>query len=132
MQTQQPEIPIRIGNSEPAISHARRVAERLPTELPYIGAPPAPSTVSGLTYTVSYYEDHSILICARNHPPIVLDEERTYYRDSVEFLARCLGSFSRDSRAEMIQGYAARQSHESGPIWIGGVCWNLDGTYVAV
>lgn len=110
-------------------SHARQVAERLANCEPgavYIGGPPAPSMVSHTNYSVSYYDDHSILICARGHAPIVLDEERTYYRDTVQHLARCLGMFSQAQRADMLL------LKDGDPIWIDGIGWNRDGSFAAI
>jgi hypothetical protein len=105
-------------------SQARQVAERLDWSA-YIGGPPAPSMVSGTNYHVGYYSDKSILICATGHEPIVLDEERTYYRDTVEHLARCLGMFSKVQRASMLHV----KLRDDDTIWIDGILWNRDGSF---
>ncbi len=112
------------------ISQARQVAEQCEMRTRYglphfICAPPAPSMVSHPDYTVSYYDDHSILICAKGHAPIVLDEERTYYRDTVEHLASCLGRFTQEQRADMLL------LKETDQTWIDGICWNRDGSFAA-
>lgn len=113
-----------------ARSEARTVAELLiAADSPhgvYIGAPAAPSTISHSDYGVSYYADQSILIVARGETPIVLDENRTYYRDTVEHLARCLGIFSQERRAEMLA------KHDAFPVWVDGIAWNQDGSFAGI
>lgn len=116
-------------------SHASRWAEHLKLQgatnesLPTLGIIPAPSTVSHSNYSVGYYEDKSILIWAKGEGFIVLDAEQTYYRDTVEHLARCLGTFSRERRAEMIRN---KLSPNEDCAWIDGICWGSDGTYVGM
>ena len=114
---------------ETTTSDARRMLDRLPKfdpaigEWPYIGAIWAPSTVSHQNYSVSYYRDHSILIWSRNDGYLVLDGEQTYYRETVEHLARCLGLFSRDRRAEMVGGEDK---------WIDGIHWSSSGEFLGM
>ena len=95
--------------------------------LPTLGIIPAPSTVSHNNYSVGYYEDKSILIWAKGEGFIVLDDNQTYYRDTVEHLARCLGSFSREQRAKMLQRKLSASNADS--IWVDGICWGRDGSY---
>ena len=112
-----------------ATSQARQVAERLAgRQSAFIGGPPAPSMVSHTNYSVSYYDDHSILICAKGHAPVVLDEERTYYRDIVEHLARCLGMFTQEQRADMLHV----KLRDEDTIWVDGILWNRDGSFAAI
>lgn len=96
--------------------------------LPILGIIPAPSTVSHSNYSVAYYDDHSILIWAKGEGFVVLDEEQTYYRDTVEHLARCLGLFSKVRRAEMISKKAAGDDS----VWIDGIRWGSDGSYLGM
>lgn len=108
-----------------ATSEARTTADRLAAlmtdgEFPLLTIP-APSTIAHINYHVGYFADHSILIWARGEGFIVLDEERTYYRDDVNHLAKCLGNFTQEQRAEMI-GESDR--------WIDGLHWAADGSFI--
>lgn len=96
--------------------------------LPILGIIPAPSTVSHSNYSIAYYDDHSILIWAKGEGFIVLDEEQTYYRDTVEHLARCLGMFDKSRRAAMI----AKKCEGDDSVWIDGIRWAADGSYLGM
>ena len=99
--------------------NAMAVSMRLPD---MIGGPiGAGCSVSHPNYKVGYYADNSILIWSANEGYMVLDEQRTYYRDTVEHLARCLGSFTKERRAEMIGGEDK---------WIDGIHWAADGSFL--
>lgn len=101
-------------------SEARQVFERWHNrELPTIGAYPAPSTVSGINYGVSYFSDKSVLITLRGKPYCVFDAERTYYRDTIEHAARCLGNFGQEGIVRMLANKHAGEVSA----WIDGVCW---------
>lgn len=113
------------------VSEARTMGERLARlgatneQLPVLGIP-APSAVSHHNYAVGYYADKSILIWARGEGLLVLDAETTYFRDTVEHLARCLGTFTKEQRAAMI----GRNNPGSGAdVWIDGIRWASDGSY---
>lgn len=93
--------------------------------LPTLGIIPAPCSVSHSNYSVAYYDDKSILVWARGEGFIVLDAEQTYYRDTVEHLARCLGNMPRERRAEVVR----RRAGLDDTVWIDGICWGRDGTY---
>jgi hypothetical protein len=84
---------------------------------------PAPCSVSHENYSVGYFADNSILIWARNEGYIVLDASQTYYRETVEHLARCLGTFSKDRRAAMVGGESK---------WIDGIYWGADGRWLGL
>lgn len=84
-------------------------------------AMPAPSGVSHPDYKVGYFADGSILIWARGEGYIVLDEPRTYYREDVEHLARCLGRFTQERRAELL-------GHEEQ--WVSNLHWAADGSFL--
>jgi hypothetical protein len=110
-------------------SEAKRMADRL-SKMPNDGNPgfptigmPAPSSVSHQHYAVGYYADKSILVWSINDGFLVLDEEQTYYRDTVEHLARCLGLFTKERRAEMV-GIADK--------WIEGIHWSSAGEFVGM
>lgn len=111
-------------------SEARQQAERIrriqpdikANGLPLLGIP-APSMVTHQDYAIGYFGDHSILIWARGEDLIVLDEERVYYRDTVEHLARCLGIFTKERRAEMLK----KESQ-----WIDGIHWAADGSFIEI
>ena len=107
------------------ISQARLRLQQLPPEWreKYIGAIPAPSTVSHQNYSVSYFADHSILIWSQHDGYTLLDSEQTYYRDTVEHLARCLGTFTKARRAEMVGGQDK---------WIDGIFWSADGEFICL
>lgn len=96
-----------------------------------ICAPPAPSTISHPNYSVSYYADQSVLILARGEKPLVLDEPRTYYRDTTEHLARCLGLTTQEKRAEIVQRSEFFDA-ETRQCWIDGILWNADGTFAEI
>lgn len=81
----------------------------------------APSAVYHDKYSVRYFSDSSILIWADGEDMIVLDGECTYYRDTVEHLAMCLGEFSREKRAEIV-GDDSR--------WIDGIHWAANGSFI--
>lgn len=107
-------------------SQARQMADRLANidwRAAFIGAPPAQSTVSHTDYTVSYYADKSILLWSILSGYLVLDESRTYYRDTVDHLARCLGLFSRERRAAMVGGEDK---------WIDGIHWSATGEFLGM
>ena len=87
---------------------------------PMLGIP-APSSVNHHDYSVGYFDDSSILIWARGEGYIVLDQERTYYRDTVEHLARCLGMFSKSQRAGFLGGATK---------WVDGIRWSADGDFI--
>ena len=113
-------------------SRAREVAEMFEAAgddgSQYICAPPAPSTTSHPCYSISYYSDQSILILARGENPLVLDEERTYYRETVEHLARCLGMMTQTERSEIVQRSPDyKPTHDSA--WIANILWNGDGSF---
>ena len=103
-------------------SHARQMLERIERMPEMIGIP-APSSVSHTDYKVGFYADHSILIWSRHAGYVVLDESQTYYRDTVEHLARCLGTFDQARRAAMIGGEDK---------WIDGIHWAADGSYIGM
>ena len=94
----------------------------LTVSLPII-AIPAPSSCSGDGYRVGHFKDNSILLWAKGTGLIVFDEARTYYRDTIEHLARCLGMFTKERRAEMIGGQDK---------WIDGIHWAADGSFLGV
>lgn len=109
------------------VSEARQLADRLNAStnikqegLPLLGIP-APSSCSHSDYSVGYFSDNSILIWSRGEDLIVLDENRTYYRDTVEHLAKCLGIFSQERRAEMLKGKSQ---------WVDGIHWSSDGSFI--
>jgi len=110
-------------------SEARQMLARLPQfdpaigQWPFIGAIAAPSTVSHQNYSVSYYADHSILIWSRNDGYLVLDGDQTYYRDTVDHLARCMGLFDKSRRADMV-GPSDR--------WIDGIHWSAAGEFIGM
>lgn len=116
------------------MSQASRWADHLRLQgatndsLPILGILPAPSSVSHGNYSVAYYDDKSILIWAKGEGFIVLDQEQTYYRDTVEHLARCLGMFNRSRRAEMI----AKRIEGKESVWIDGIRWGADGSYLGM
>ena len=83
----------------------------------------APSSVSHERYAVGYFSDKSILIWAHGEGYIVLDGDRTYYRDTVEHLARCLSMFSKERRAEMLKGESQ---------WIDGIHWDANGDWIGI
>lgn len=107
-------------------SEARMIAEAMglfdgtPLGLIYV---PTPCSVSHQNYSVAYFDDNSILICAMDEEPIVLDDQRTYYRDTVEHLARCLGCISKAKRASSISGDGEY------PVELSGIRWNRDGSF---
>ncbi len=106
-------------------SEANRLATRFMESdpsglLPMLGIP-APSSVNHQDYSVGYFDDKSILIWARGEGFIVLDQDRTYYRDTVEHLARCLGLFSKTQRAGFLGGATK---------WINGICWSAEGDFI--
>lgn len=111
-------------------SEARQQAERIrriqpdikANRLPLLGIP-APSMVSNEEYAIGYFNDHSILIWARGEDLTVLDEDRIYYRDTVDHLARCLGIFTQERRAEMLKGESQ---------WIDGIHWAADGSFIEI
>jgi hypothetical protein len=106
-----------------ATSEARQVFDRFYNrELPIIGAYPAPSSVSGINYGVSYFADRSVLLTLNGKPYFVFDGERTYYRDTIEHAARCLGNFGQAKIAAMLQAKHAGEAIA----WIDGVCWNVE------
>lgn len=106
-------------------SEARRIAERLPANYGtvLIGAIPGVSSISHTDYRVTYFADRSILIWSRHGGNLVLDEEQNYYRDTVEHLARCLGLFTQERRAEML-------GHEDK--WVDGIHWSATGEFLGV
>ena len=113
--------------------HARTWAEHLTLQgastasLPTLGLlPGGNSTIWHNDYAVAYYDDNSVLIWARGEGFLVLDDDRTYYRDTVEHLARCLGLFSKERRAAMVQKSLAGADS----VWIDGICWGADGSYL--
>jgi hypothetical protein len=114
---------------ETTTSEARRTLERIDAceppigRWPLIGAVPAPMTVSNENYSVSYFKDHSILIWSRNDDYIVLDGVQTYYRDTVEHLARSLGNFTQEQRAEMVG---------NDDKWVDGIHWSANGEYLGM
>lgn len=116
-------------------SQASKWAEHLKLQgatnesLPTLGIIPAPCSVSHSNYSVGYYPDKSILVWAKGEGFIVLDAEQTYYRDTVEHMARCLGLFSRERRAEMI---CKKLSPTDDRVWIDGICWGRDGAYLGM
>lgn len=103
-------------------SEMLKILKRDDIDRPTLGIP-APSSVSHQNYSVGYYADCSILIWSRNDGYLVLDAEQTYYRDSVEHLARCLGTFSQSERSKMLNGESK---------WIDGVHWNADGSFISL
>lgn len=104
------------------MSQARDVYERCNgATLPFIGAYPAPCSVSGANYGVSYFSDKSVLITLNGKPYKVFDEDRTYYRDTIEHAARCLGNFGTVKIAEMLKYKYADQE----AAWIDGVQWSV-------
>jgi hypothetical protein len=110
-----------------AISEARTMAERLLRLDPsggrvFLGAN-AQNGVSHENYSVGYFADNSILIWAKGEGCIVLDGAQTYYRDTVEHLARCLGTFTKAERAAMIGGKSK---------WIDGIHWSADGECIGL
>lgn len=118
---------------ETKTSEARKMLARLPQfdpqigQWPFIGAIAAPSTVSHQNYSVSYYADHSILIWSRNDGYLVLDGEQTYYRETVEHLARCLGLFTKERMAAMVGDC---NNHDSR--WIDGIHWSAAGEFLGM
>lgn len=94
--------------------------------LPTLGIIPAPCGVSHSNYAVGYFSDRSILIWAKGEGFIVLDADQIYYRETVEHLARCLGTFPRERRAQMVQR-SIRGNDDS--VWIDGIRWGRDGSY---
>ncbi len=108
-------------------SEAREMASRFLREDPSAGRRmmgiPAPSSVSHERYAIGYFADHSILIWAHGEGYIVLDSGRTYHRDTVEHLARCLGTFSQARRAEMLNGESK---------WIDGIHWGANGEWLGI
>jgi hypothetical protein len=110
-----------------AMSEARQIAEQLlkldPSGGRVLLGIPSPCSVSHENYSVGYFSDNSILIWARNEGYIVLDASQTYYRETVEHLARCLGTFSKDRRAAMVGGESK---------WIDGIYWGADGGWLGL
>lgn len=111
------------------MSEASQLFDHLAGRAPLIGGhPKATSSVTGSNYNVSYFRDHSILISLAGHPYKVLDAARTYYRDTVEHAARCLGMFGEEGIARIV-----REKHEGkDSVWIDGVCWSNAGQIVDV
>ena len=105
------------------MSIARQVYDALQGKpLPFVGAYPAPSSVSGSNYGVSYFHDKSILITLNGKPYKAFDEDRTYYRDTIEHAARCLGNFGQAKIAEMLRlKYEGQQA-----AWVDGVQWSVE------
>jgi hypothetical protein len=101
-------------------SQASEMRDRLLRSPAMLGIP-ASSSVSHPSYSVGYYSDKSILIWSKNEGYLVLDEPITYYRETVEHLARCLGLFTKEQRSAMI-GPESR--------WIDGVHWGADGCFL--
>lgn len=114
-------------NTATVMSESRTMAEKLLSLDPSGGRVslgiPSPCSVSHENYSVSYFADKSILIWAKNEGYIVLDASQTYYRDTVEHLARCLGMFGKTQRAAMIGGEAK---------WIDGIHWGVDGEWLGL
>lgn len=114
-------------NTATVMSESRTMAEKLLSRDPS-GSHPilgiyAPSSVSHECYAVGYFSDNSILIWAKGEGYIVLDASQTYCRETVEHLARCLGTFSKDQRAAMVGGESK---------WIDGVYWSADGGWLGL
>jgi methionine synthase I (cobalamin-dependent) len=82
-----------------------------------------PITVSHQNYAMAIYRDKSILIWSRNDGYLILEDNQTYYRDTVEHLARCLGTFPKERRAQMVGGQDK---------WIDGIHWAADGSFLGV
>lgn len=82
-----------------------------------------PITVSHHNYAMAIYRDKSILIWSRNDGYLILDGDQTYCRDTVEHLARCLGTFTQSRRSEMVGGQDK---------WIDGIHWAADGSYLGM
>ena len=114
-------------NTATVMSESRTMAEKLLSLDPSGGrlllGIPAPNSVSHENYSVGYFADKSILIWAKNEGYIVLDASQTYYRETVEHLARCLGTFSKDQRAAMVGGESK---------WIDGIHWGADGEWLGL
>lgn len=119
------------GSLAPAAkSQARALADQL-TQLNNLDikdgfgliALPVANSVSHYFYHVGYFDDKSILIWARGEGFLVLDEDRTYCRDTIEHLARCLGMFTQEERAHHLQKY-------SGSAWVDGIHWAKDGSFI--
>lgn len=107
-------------------SQARRTARNY-SACPFLGGTfPAPSCVSGPNYGVSYYADHSVLCTYEGRIYRVLDEERTYHRDSIEHAMRCLGRFGPDGCRERAAKLASDRQLPGSLIWIDGVQWSLE------
>jgi len=111
------------------MSQARDVYERCKgAPLPFIGAYPAPCSVSGANYSVSYFSDNSILICLNGQVYRVLDEPKTYYREDVEHAARCLGAHGLAGIARIV-----REKYGDQPrVTIDNVTWSNAGELVDV
>jgi hypothetical protein len=107
------------------MSEARKLADSIRSaedSFPFI-AMPAPSSVSGTEYKIGYFNDKSILMWIKGTGVIVFDEAKTYYRDTIEHLARCLSLFTKEKRAEMVGGQDK---------WIDGIHWAADGSFLEV
>lgn len=104
-------------------SQARHIGARLAQLPKMLTMFEAPSSVDHSLYKVGYFHDQSILIWAEYHGWLVLDEEQTYHRTTVEHLARCLGIYSRERIAEIV-GDEDR--------WIDGIHWGSDGRFLGM
>jgi len=106
------------------MSEARDFVAKFPEVEPFLGIP-APCSMSGNGYRVGYFRDNSILVHADNHGYLILDECRTYYREDVEHLARCL-AIPKERRAEMAVKYAAGGDKAI----VSNLVWSLKGDFL--
>lgn len=106
-------------------SEARAMTQRLPNNYGdvVIGAIAGVSSVSHPNYRVTYFADNSILIWTKHDGFLVLDETQTYYRNTVEHLARCLGTFTQQQRADLL-------NHQDK--WIDGIHWSATGEFLGM
>ena len=107
------------------LSEARKFVE-FARDRKFIGIP-APRSVSHPRYQVGYFRDHSIAIWAEGSGYLVFDDERTYYRDTMENLARCLGCLTIEQRSSCLS-----RTPGDVDVTVDGIVWNRNGQFVRV
>lgn len=90
---------------------------------------PVGNSISHPDYCVGYFGDKSILLWARGEGFLVFDRNRTYCRDTIEHLARCLGRTNKEQRGPMVRHYWNGKGDST---WIDGIHWGINGSYLGI